>query len=71
MPDRGDDRVGVGDGPAAAGGELDVLPLNARVGDGGEDGVDTHLHRGLALEPTERVQAHADDGHVVHWANPL
>src|SRR5690606_4343788 len=55
QPDHRDDRVGVGDGPAAAGGELDVLPLQARVGDRGDDGVDTHLHGGLALEAAERV----------------
>ncbi len=47
-------------------GELDVLPLDAGVGDSGEDGVDAHLHRGLALEPAERVQPNPDDRDVVH-----
>ena len=65
-PDHADDRVRVGDRPAAAGGELDVLPLDSGVGDRGEDGVDAHLHGRLALEPAERVQANTDDGDVVH-----
>ena len=64
--DHADDGVGVGDRPAAARGELDVLPLDAGVGDRGEDGVDAHLHRGLALEPAERMQSNTDDGDVVH-----
>ena len=71
QPDHADDRVGVGHRPAAADGELDVLPLDARVGDGGEDRLDTHLHRGLALEPTEGMQAHPDDRHLIHARSPL
>jgi hypothetical protein len=66
-----DDRVGVAHRPAAAGRELDVLPLHTGVGDRGEDRIDAHLHRGLAFEASERVQADADDGHDVHEANPL
>ena len=42
--DHAHDRVRVGHRPAAAGGELDVFPLDAGVGDGGEDRVDAHLH---------------------------
>ena len=66
QPHHADDRVRVGHRPAAAGGELDVLPLDAGVGDRGEDGVDAHLHRRLAFEPAERVQANTDDGDVIH-----
>ena len=70
--DHADDRVRVGHRPAAAGGELDVFPLDAGVGDGGEDGVDAHLHGRLAFESTERMQAYADDRDVVrHVRDPL
>src|SRR6185312_3467657 len=63
--DHGDDRVRIGDRPAATGGGLDVLPLDTRVVDREPDGVDAHLHRGLALETTEWVQTHSDDRDVV------
>ena len=67
--DHADDGVGVRHRPAATGGELHVAPLDPGVGDRGEDGVDAHLHRGLALEPAERMQSHADDGDVIHRAS--
>src|SRR3979490_628095 len=66
--DHADDRVRVGDRPAAACCELDVVPLHPGVGDGGEDGVDAHRQRRLPFESTERVQAYADDRDVVHLA---
>src|SRR6185437_11183753 len=66
-----DDRVGIGHRPTAAGRELDVSPVHSGVSDRSEDRVDAHLHRGLAFEAPERVKAHADDGHVVHWVSPL
>lgn len=49
------DGVRVGDRPAAADGELDVFPLDTRVGHGREDRLGPHLHGGLALEATERM----------------
>ena len=48
--------------PVAA---LDVFPFDAGVGDRGEDGVNAHFHRRLALEAAERVQPDTDDGDVV------
>jgi hypothetical protein len=66
------DRVRVGHCPAAAGGELEVFPLDSGVGDGGEDGVAAHLHGRLAFEASERMQAYADDRDIVrHVRNPL
>ena len=64
--DHADDGVGIGHRPAAADTELDVVPAHPRVGDGGSDGIHTHLHRRLALETAEWVQPHPDDGDVVH-----
>ena len=63
-------RVGVGDLVAAAEAELDVLPLDARVGERGLDRVGAHLHGGL-VEPAERVQPHADDRDVVRHRRVL
>jgi hypothetical protein len=71
QPHHADDRVGIGDGPAAAGRGPDVLPVHARIGDGGEDRVDRHLHGGLAVEPAERMDADTDDGYVVHWSTSV
>jgi hypothetical protein len=53
--DHAHDCVGVGHRPAAAHTELDVLPLDAGIGDRGEDRVGAHLHRRLPLEPPERM----------------
>jgi hypothetical protein len=69
-PDQPRHRVRVGHLVAAAETELDVLPLHACVGQRELDRLGAHLHGGL-VEAAERVQAHADDGDVVHLANPL
>ena len=61
-----DDRVRIRHGPTAARGGADVTPLDAGVGDGDVDRVDAHRKSTLALEPAERVDADADDGHFVH-----
>ena len=63
-------RVGVGDRVASPHAELDVAPGHAGVGQGELDGVGGHRHRRLVAEPSERVEAHADDRHVVHDAPP-
>lgn len=64
--DHPDDRVGVGYRPTAAYAELNVVPGDSGVGDGGGDGLDAHLHRRLAFEPAERVHSHTDDRDVMH-----
>ena len=47
----------------------DVRPLDAGVGERGDDGVGAHLDRGLVAEPAERVEPDPDDGNVVHLAS--
>ncbi len=70
QPHEPGDGVGVGHLVAATERELDVLPLDARVGERGLDRVGAHLHGGLGAEPAERVKPHADDGDVVHLHTP-
>jgi hypothetical protein len=64
------DGVGVGHLVAAAHAELDVAPLDPGVAQRRVDGVGAHLHRRLAVEPPERVQAHPDDRDLVHPDSP-
>jgi hypothetical protein len=64
-PHHADDGVRVRHRPAAADRELDVLPLDAGVGERELYGVGGHLHRGLALEATEGMQPHPNDGDLV------
>src|SRR5207237_9296165 len=65
-PDQPRHGVGVRHLEAAAECELDVLPADARVVEGGQDGLGAHVHGRLVTEPAERVEAHPDDGDVVH-----
>ena len=65
-----DNRVRIGHRPTAADRELDVFPRDTRIGEGELNGVAGHLHGGLAVEATERVQTHTDDGNVVHTIVP-
>ena len=65
-PSEPDDRIGVVDLVAAAEGELDVLPVDARIPAGGAERFGAHLDRRLGTETAEGVESHADDRHVVH-----
>src|SRR5690606_26783206 len=51
--------------PAAAHGELDILPLQSGIAQCGADRVRSHLHRRLALEAAEGMQADTDDRDIV------
>ena len=61
-------RVGVAGGVRAAGGEVDLLPAEAGVGERGAGGVRGHLQAGDARVAAEGVDAEADDGDVVAHA---
>ena len=63
--EHGHGRVGVARGVGAAGGEVDLVPAQAGVGERGAGGVCGHLQAGDAGVAAERVDAEADDGDVV------
>src|ERR1700739_1621817 len=67
-PDQPCPRVRIAPFIAAADTELNVLPLEPRIGQGGLDRLRAHLHRGL-VEPAERVKTHADDRDIAHNDN--
>ena len=57
-------------GVRSAGGEVDVLPADAGVGERAARGDRRHLQAGDALVAAERVDADADDGDVLAHGRP-
>ena len=63
-PEQRDDRVGVVDLVTACERELDVAPLDARVGERAPDRDRAHVDRGHAGKAPERVQPHPNNRHI-------